>query len=88
MLCNHKGEILLMFSKHVGSKESNEAEVVAMLEALRIFSGSFQGKLIVKSNSVNVMAWVSQHGANSWRLQFHLHEIKAFSSCLDVVFPS
>lgn len=34
VLCNHKGEILLMFSKHEGSKESNEAEVVAMLEAL------------------------------------------------------
>lgn len=31
-----------MFSKHAGVKDSNEAKVLAMLEALRIFSRNLQ----------------------------------------------
>lgn len=39
--------------------ESNEAEVVAILEALRIFaSSSFQDLLIVDSDSLNAITWV------------------------------
>lgn len=41
-------EILFMFSKYVFVKESNGAEVLLILEALRIFSHSFWGKLIVE----------------------------------------
>ena len=44
VLRNDKGEVLFMFSKNVGIKESNEAEVLAILEALRVFF-YFQGKL-------------------------------------------
>lgn len=36
-----------MFSENDGVKESNEVEVIAILEALRLFSGPFQSKLIV-----------------------------------------
>lgn len=37
------GVVFAMFSKHVGRMESNEAEVVAILETLCIFvSSSFQ----------------------------------------------
>lgn len=38
MLQNNKGEVLFMFSKHVGVCKSNEAEVFAILEALQCFS--------------------------------------------------
>ena len=34
VLRNDKGEVLLMFSKSVGIRDSNEAEVLAILEAL------------------------------------------------------
>ena len=34
VLRDHKGDVLLMFSKNVGIKESNETEVLAILEAL------------------------------------------------------
>eukprot|EP00268_Persea_americana_P022194 TRINITY_DN2206_c3_g2_i1.p1 TRINITY_DN2206_c3_g2~~TRINITY_DN2206_c3_g2_i1.p1 ORF type:complete len:101 (+),score=11.09 TRINITY_DN2206_c3_g2_i1:48-350(+) len=40
MVRNHKGEVLYMFSKHVGIKYSNEAEVLAILEALHIYGTS------------------------------------------------
>lgn len=42
-LRNDKGFILCMFSKSVGVKDSNEAELLAILEALMIFSCSFRG---------------------------------------------
>lgn len=48
-----------MISKNVGVKESNVAEVKAILEALRLFSRSFQSKLIVESDSGNAVKWAS-----------------------------
>ena len=37
----HFREVFLMFSKRVGIRDSNEEEVLAILEALRIVSRSF-----------------------------------------------
>lgn len=52
VLHNSDGVVSAMFSKRVGLIESNEADVPAILEALRIFiSSSFQVKLVVKSDS-------------------------------------
>lgn len=56
---NNKGEVRFVFSKHVGVKDSKKAEVKAILEALRIFSHSFQESLIVESDSLNAISWVS-----------------------------
>ena len=39
-------------------RDSNEAEVLAILEALKIFSRSFKGRLIVESDSSNGISWV------------------------------
>ena len=47
------------FLKFVGVKDSNEVKVLAILEALRIFSGFFKWKLMVESNSLNAITWVS-----------------------------
>lgn len=44
-----------MFSISIGVWDSNEAEVMAILEALRIFFRSFKGSLIVESDSSNVV---------------------------------
>ena len=38
VLRNSNGDVLYMFSKHVGVYEANEAEVLAILEVLRCFS--------------------------------------------------
>lgn len=38
---NDKGEVLYTFSKHVGVKDSNEAEILAIPEAVWIFGSPF-----------------------------------------------
>lgn len=52
ILCNSDGKVLAMFSKHVDYMESSEAEVVALLEVLRIFVSSINFKLEVESDSM------------------------------------
>lgn len=52
VLRNHNGEVLYMFSKHVGVKYSDEAKFLAVLVALRIFRLSFHLILLV-----NVVSW-------------------------------
>lgn len=48
-----------MFLMHVGVKDSNKAKVMAILEALPIFSSSLQVKLIIRSDSSNDVSSVS-----------------------------
>lgn len=72
VLRNCKDDILFLFSKNVGINESNEVEVLARLEALWLFSLSFQTKLIVESDSDNVVMWVSSLISKPWRLLFLL----------------
>lgn len=59
VLRNHKGEVLYIFSKNVGIKDTNEAGILAILEALYNFTFSFQSHLIVESNSSNAIFWVN-----------------------------
>ena len=86
VLCNSKGEVLFMLSKHVGVRDSNEAEVLVILEALWCFSRMFRGSLIVESDSSNTIAWVSNRKANQWKFHFLFNEIRALSSSINVVF--
>lgn len=44
------------FSKNLGCMESNEAEVVAILKVLHIFTSSFSSKLAVESDSKNAFS--------------------------------
>lgn len=60
---NSSGEIQLMFSRSVGVKESNEAELMAILEALSLFSKSFQAKFIVESDLSNALLWALHHAS-------------------------
>ena len=71
-----------MFSKHTGVCDSNEAEVLAILEALRCFSRNFHGVLIVESDSSNAIAWVANRKRNPWKFQFLFNEIRALSSSI------
>lgn len=43
ILRNHTWEVLLMFFKYVGVKDSNEVEVLTILEDLCIYALSFLG---------------------------------------------
>lgn len=74
---NSHGFVIPLFSKHVGCME---AEVVAILETLWIFFLlSIQVNLIVQSDSLNALYWVSSSAKFLWRLQFYLREIKTIS---------
>lgn len=86
VLCNNDGKVLAMISKHVGCMESNEVEVVAILEALRLFASSFNSKLEVESDSLNVISWVSSSHLPPWRFQFYFNDIKMLSSKFSIRF--
>lgn len=62
VLRNHEGRVLIRFSKAVGIEESNIAEILAIREALMIFSGfpwARGSPLVVESDSSNAVGWVS-----------------------------
>lgn len=47
----------MMFSKSIGIKDSNEAEVLAILEAFCMFVCVHNSKLIVESDSSDAIYW-------------------------------
>lgn len=47
----------------MGVKESNETEVLAILEALLLFFSSFHVRVIVESDSSNAISWISSNEA-------------------------
>ena len=55
VLRNHKGKVLFIFSKHVGIKVSKEVEVLAILEALRIYSSHSYQNILVERESSNAI---------------------------------
>lgn len=72
-----------MFSESIGIKDSNEAEVLAILEALEIFSRLFQGSLIVESDSYNAISLVTSDKDEPWKLHYYF----AFDQVLDISYP-
>lgn len=58
---------------------------MAILEALRMFLRSFQGRLIVESDSYNA-SWVSSDKGKPWKLHFSFNEIKYLSSFISIEF--
>lgn len=74
-----------MFSEHVGPKNSNEAEVIDILEALQIFSHSFQDRLIVLSDSFIANSWVTTSDNGPLKFWFYFDEVNSLSSFIQVV---
>ena len=84
-LRNYKGEVLHIFSKHVGIKDSNEAEVLAILEALHIYRSSCKESLIVESGYFNAISWVKSC-KGPWKMKFYFNEIHYQASSSQVSF--
>ena len=76
---------MYMFSKHVGIKDSNEAEVLAILEALRIDHTFYHHYLIVESDSTNAISWVKSLNG-PWKLQFIFDEFSHLIFDMQVTF--
>lgn len=64
-----------MFSKNVRIRDSNEAKVLAILEAPQIFSTSFQGSLMMESDSSNAISWEIHKVSRPWKILFCFNEI-------------
>ena len=56
VLRNCNGDVLFMFSKYLEVCDSNEAEVLAILESLWCFSRYYRDNLIVESDSSNAVS--------------------------------
>lgn len=52
-------EFLAIFSKHVGCLDTNEVKLLAILEALHMFTSHFYASLVVESDLTNDVHWVS-----------------------------
>lgn len=54
-------------SLDMGIQDSNEADILAILEILQISFQSFQGMLLVESDSSNAVGWMLTTSARHWR---------------------
>ena len=79
--------VLVLFYKHVRTMKSNEAEVLAILEAVQNFaSSSFNSKLEVERDSLNVISLLSSSTVIPWRFQFYLNKIRYLPSSIQAKF--
>ncbi|XXG69674.1 hypothetical protein AAC387_Pa06g2478 [Persea americana] len=78
VLCNGKGDFLIIFSKPIDVCDSIEAEVLAILEALRLYSRYCNEVLIVESDSSNVISWVSNRNVPLWKFQIFFNESERY----------
>ena len=71
----------------MGYMDSNDGEVVAILEAIQIYnSSSLQSKLVLESDSLNAMSWLTSVDKTPQRFQFCFKEIRALSLSIQVEF--
>lgn len=81
-LQNSRGDELVVSSKFLHLKDSNDVEVLAILGAVQIFSGSFKGQLVVESDSLNAIIWGVQPCFKPWKFQVFVFPIASrVSSC-------
>ncbi|XP_022734201.1 uncharacterized protein LOC111287794 [Durio zibethinus] len=65
-----KERVLLMFSKNIGVKDSNLAELLAMIEALTIVANTNIDQppdIIIESDSKVVTVWLNKVSDCPWR---------------------
>lgn len=65
-----KGKFCSCFLSMWVLKNSNEAEGMTILEALKIFSHSTQDSSIVENDSSNAISWVTSLDKRQWIFQF------------------
>ncbi|XVF78436.1 hypothetical protein PTKIN_Ptkin14bG0132900 [Pterospermum kingtungense] len=79
VLRNHFGDELIRFSKSVGVAESNEAEYLAIREALILFLSSrwFDNhSLTIESDSSVAVSWLNNPNSTPWRLRNFTNHIQ------------
>ena len=88
--CN--ASVKAIFSKHIGEVDSNMAELLAVREALRLFvttRWAYSHKLIIESDSNNVVKWMNNPSETPWRMKRHLAHIESYKQQLlscDIIY--
>ncbi|EOY20107.1 Uncharacterized protein TCM_045502 [Theobroma cacao] len=84
VLRNFEGSLLGLFYGPLGYHDSNYAELMAILHALRLFSASqsIGAQLLVESNSKEALSWVSDVRQRPWKLWQIFNEIDYLSQTI------
>lgn len=69
---SNNGKVLFLCFSHVGIKDSNKAEDLAILEALRICSSLLTERSIVEIDFLNAILGVSNSKVGPWKFYFPL----------------
>ncbi|XP_073262728.1 uncharacterized protein [Populus alba] len=79
---DHRGIMSGMFSVPVGTKESNEAKLIAVVKALESkHRQDFAGKeFVIESDSANVVQWMNETSIRPWRYKDPFSLAERFSS--------
>lgn len=81
VLRNNKEKVFCLSHKGVGVKASNKADVLAISDALIIFSCSFQERLIKQSDLSNTISWVTCDKTKLWFCNVDFRNVVFPSSC-------
>ena len=79
MLRDHTGKVCSLFSKSVEVADSNVAEFMAILEAVRILGSSQwckQFQLIIESDSKVAISWATSHVCWNWEHTFMFNALQ------------
>ena len=86
--------VKIVFSKSIGVADSNIVELLAVHEALKVFAASrwsSSNRLIIESDSSNVVSWLLNPSRSPWRMKRILAQMEYFKQQLlgcDFVFSS
>ncbi|XVF79235.1 hypothetical protein PTKIN_Ptkin14bG0204400 [Pterospermum kingtungense] len=78
ILCDHQGRVLIRFSKSIGLADSNLAELLAIREALIVFSSSSWAihGFLLESDSKIAVNWVNNPLKVPWKFQNFISQIE------------
>lgn len=79
VLRDDRGCFTCIFSNPIPCMEINSAEVFAIFRALKISIHSERvkhQKIIIESDSINVVRWCNEHRVGPWNLNFNLNFIR------------
>lgn len=79
VLRNHLGNFMCLFSSPIPFMEINSAEILAIYRAVKITTSNeaLKGaKLILESDSKNVVCWCNSDSGGPWNLNFQLSFIR------------
>jgi ribonuclease HI len=83
----HKGMVLGFFSNPVGTKDSNKAELLAVVKALELSSlrnDKIGRKIIVEYDSSNVVNWMHKTYIRPW----YYYELFILATCFSSLMGS